>query len=61
MNNVEPQFPAETVSESASILSRAVDADDDFSMLKCDYIGRAWLVQIATMQRRHSSVRDEQN
>jgi len=61
MHDIEPQLAAETISEPARVASGRIDADENFPMLKRDYIRWTRLVHEPPVQRRHLSVGDDQN
>jgi hypothetical protein len=61
MHDVQAKFADERISEDPSVMLGCLDADEDFAMVKRQYVRRSRLIEELPMQRRHSTIGDKQN
>jgi hypothetical protein len=60
VNNVKLKLTSERAFKAASVAKRSFDADENLTVLKCDYICGSSFVHESAVQCRHSSVGNEQ-
>jgi hypothetical protein len=58
---VQAQLARESVSKSSGVAMSGLGADENFAVLKRDYVGWPRFVHELSMQRRHSTVRDNRH
>jgi hypothetical protein len=61
MDNVQLEFARERVGEHASVPFSGLDADKNFTVLKCQHVGRTRFAEKLAMQPRHPAIGNEEN
>src|SRR2546423_14289844 len=59
MHDVEFQFASESISEPMRVPSRRFSADENFPVLKGNYVGGSWLVHEFSVKRGDPTVRND--
>ena len=61
VNDVELEFPRQRGPELSRLALSGWNADEDFTVLKCDHISRPGLIQELPVQTGHPPVGNQQN